>query len=184
MSQILSFIQINANPFIVIFGLLIGALLLWNGVVLSGKKSRIEEALTAHKKKHFKDAVKREISEEEDSEMVYAPDKISGLETDFNIARTVHDVLVQIIPIFPLLGILGTVTGLMLEVQAGDVAAMMQSLDTALTTTFSGLVAAIVLKFIEAVFPSRIISDVNNMLDDFDRKLSITKMFQSMKEDN
>lgn len=178
MSQILSFIQIYATPIIVISGFLIGALLLWNGVLLSGKKSRIEEALVTRNRKYFKDAVKREISEEEDSELAFTPDKIRALEADFNTACTVHGVLVQFIPIFPLLGILGTVAGLMLEVQAGDVAAMMQSLDTALTTTFWGLVAAIALKTIEALFPSRIISEVDNMLDDFGRKLSITEMFQ------
>ena len=41
----------------------------------------------------------------------------------------------------------------------------------------------IVLKIIEAVFPSRVIYDVEVMLDDFDRKLGIAEMFQKFKEE-
>ena len=184
MSHILEFIKINGNLVIIVLGIGVGALLIWNGIVLSGKKSRIEEVLVSRKSKYFKDSVKKELSVEEDSDPSYTPDKIRALETDFNSACAVHSVLVQFIPLFPLFGILGTVAGLMLEVQAGDITRMMQSLDKALTSTFWGLVFAIVLKTIEALFPSRIINDVDIMMDDFDKKLSIAEVFQGIKEDN
>jgi len=89
--------------------------------------------------------------------------------------------LTQLIPIFPLLGILGTVAGLMLETKAGDIPAMLGSLDVALVTTFWGLIFAILLKIIEAVFPSRVIYDVEVMLDDFDKKMSLAEMFQNYR---
>lgn len=71
----------------------------------------------------------------------------------------------------------------MLEVNAGDIAAMLSSLDTALVTTFWGLIFAIVLKVIEAVFPSRIISSVEVMLDDFDKRINISDMFQGIQNE-
>ena len=59
----------------------------------------------------------------------------------------------------------------------------MTSLNTALDTTFWGLIFAILLKIIEAVFPSRIIYDVEVMLDDFDKKLNIDEMFKKFQEE-
>lgn len=183
MNAFLNLIEKHATGFIVVCGLVIAALLLVNGIILSNKKSRLEETLVAKDTKYFKDAINKEISMEKDENSGAKPDTIRALETDFNTACSWHDVLVQFIPIFPLLGILGTVAGLMLEVNAGDIAAMLSSLDTALVTTFWGLIFAIVLKVIEAVFPSRIISSVEVMLDDFDKRINISDMFQGIQNE-
>lgn len=183
MNAVLNLINDGGSKFIIIFGLIEAVLLLINGARLSNKKSRIEEALVSRDKKHFIDAVNKELSEEDDENSKATPDKIRALETDFNDACSFHDVLVQLIPIFPLLGILGTVAGLMIQVGAEDMDKMLGSLNTALDTTFWGLIFAIGLKFIEAVFPSRIINSVEVMLDDFDKKMSLAEMFQSMKNE-
>lgn len=182
MELMLEFISKNANACIIIFGLIVAVLLLWNGIALNNQKEWIEDALKI-KKFYTVNAFSKEIEENEDERASITPDAIRKYEMDFNKKCSWHAVLVQCIPIFPLLGILGTVAGLMLELQAGDINAMLESLDVALGTTFFGLIFAIVLKFIEAVFPSKIIFDVEVMLDDFDKKLSIAEMFQKIKEE-
>ena len=75
------------------------------------------------------------------------------------------------------------ISGLMLQVHGGGIEAMMNSLNTALDTTFWGLIFAILLKVIEAVFPSRIIYEVEVMLDDFDKKLNMAEMFKKFQEE-
>lgn len=183
MEPILQFISGYANEGIVVLGMGVMLLLLWNGISLSNHKSRIEEALKRRNSKYTLNASFRQIEENEDQNAAITPDTIRKYETDFNKACSLHSVLAQLISVFPLLGILGTVTGLMLELQSGTVEGMMESLDVALTTTFFGLIFAIVLKCMEAIFPSRIIYDVEVMLDDFDKKLSIAEMFQNFKQD-
>ena len=56
----------------------------------------------------------------------------------------------QMVSIFPLLGILGTILGLVVGSGSGDVDAMIAGLGTALYTTLLGLVASIILKLIDA----------------------------------
>lgn len=180
----LQFIQNYGNALIIVLGMTILILLIVNGVHLLNRKSRIEEALFSRERKYFKDALSKELSEEEDENTKATPDKIRSLATAFNATCSWHDVLAQIISIFPLLGILGTVAGLILQVNAGDIATMLGSLDTALGTTFWGLVFAILLKVLDTLFPSKVINTVEVMLDDFDKKMSLAEMFQSIREDN
>jgi biopolymer transport protein ExbB/TolQ len=183
MGLMLEFISKYGTAGIIVFGLIVVVLLLCNGVTLSNQKGRIEEALKRRNNIYTLNAVSKEMEENDDESASITPDTIRKYETEFNKKCSWHGVLVQCIPIFPLLGILGTVAGLMLELRAGDIEAMMESLDVALDTTLWGLIFAILLKVIEAVFPARIISDVEVMLDDFDRKLNIAEMFQKFKEE-
>lgn len=167
-------------PFIIIVGIIVLLLLIWNAAKLSSKKDRIEEALFSKDSKYFKDVIKHELSREEDTASRPTPDKIRSLETDFYNTCSIHDVLVQIIPIFPLLGILGTVAGLMIQAgSSNDMSVIVGGLNTALDTTFFGIVFAIILKFVEAVFPSRIINSTEIMLDDFNKKMYLADMFQN-----
>lgn len=181
MGLMLEFISKYGTAGIIIFGLLVSVLLLCNGVALSNQKSRIEEALKRRNNIYTLNVDSKEMEESEDESASITPDTIRKYETEFNKKCSQHGVLVQCIPIFPLLGILGTVAGLMMELQAGDIEAMMASLDVALDTTLWGLIFAILLKIIEAIFPSRIIYDVEVLLDDFDKKLNIAEMFQKFK---
>ncbi len=183
MGFMLEFISKYGTVGIVLFGIVIAVLLFWNGIALSNQKGRIEEALKRKNNIYTLNAASKEIEENEDEAASITPDTIRKYETEFNIKCSWHGVLVQCIPVFPLLGILGTVAGLMLQVQAEGIEAMMLSLTTALDTTFWGLIFAILLKVIEAVFPSRIIYEVEVMLDDFDKKLNIAEMFKKFQEE-
>lgn len=98
-------------------------------------------------------------------------------EKGFSKVRSWYEVCAQCVTLFPLLGILGTVAGLMLQVNAQNLDEMMGSLDTALGTTLWGLIWAIFLKFIMAFFSARIIFDVDALLDNyfqgFDRSVAL-----------
>lgn len=183
MRLMLDFISNYGTACIIIFGLIIAFLLLRNGIALSNQKGRIEEALKRRNYIYTLNAASKEIEENEDESASITPDTIRKYETEFNTKCSWHGVLVQCIPVFPLLGILGTVAGLMRQIQANGMEEMMQSLDVALETTFWGLIFAILLKVIEAVFPARVISDVEVMLDDFDKKLNMAEMFAKFKEE-
>lgn len=182
MGLLLEFISKYGTACIILFGIAIAILLLWNGIDLSNQKGRIEEALKRRNSVYTLNPASKEMEENEDESASITPDTIRKYETDFNKKCSWHGVLVQCIPVFPLLGILGTVAGLLLR-QAEGIDAMMTSLNTALDTTFWGLIFAILLKIVEAVFPSRVIYDVEVMLDDFDKKLNIAEMFQKLKDE-
>lgn len=183
MNVILQFIADYAVECIVILGVVIALLLLVNGLSLSNQKNRIYEALERRNKKYAFKGGSKEIEETDDDSATITPDTIRKYETEFNKICSRHSVLIQFIPIFPLLGILGTVAGLMLQMQSSDdIVGMMASMDVALETTLFGLIFAIVLKGIEAVFPSRVIYEVDVMLDDFDKKMSLAEMFENYKD--
>lgn len=180
---LLELISKYGTAIIILLGLVVAVFLLANGIALSNQKSTIEMALKRRNNVYTLNTESKEMEESEDESAAITPDTIRKYETAFNAKCSWHGVLVQCIPVFPLLGILGTVAGLMLKVQGNGIEAMMESLNTALDTTFWGLIFAILLKVMEAVFPSRIIYDVEVMLDDFDKKLSIAEMFQRFKEE-
>ena len=176
MNFILHFIAQYATEGIVILGMIIAVLLFANGLALSNKKNRITEALEQKNKKYTYSNNWKDLEETEDEKSIITPDTIRRYENEFNKKCSLHSVLIQIIPIFPLLGILGTVAGLMLELQSNDIAGMMASLDVALETTLLGLIFAIGLKLIEAIFPSRIIYDVEVMLNNYDKKRDLAEI--------
>ncbi len=179
----LEFISNYGTAGIIVLGIVIAILLLCSGVSLSNQKSRIEEALKRRNHVYTLNAESKEMEESEDESTSITPDTIRKYETEFNKKCSWHGVWVQCIPIFPLLGILGTVAGLMLQIRANGIDAMLDSLNVALDTTFWGLIFAIMLKIIEAVFPSRVIYDVEVMLEDFEKKLNMADMFAKFKEE-
>ncbi len=173
---------------IIVIGVITFGGLFLNGQALSTQKGRIKDVLERKNKKYNVNSNSKEIEETDDESVSITPDTIRKYETEFNKKCSIHGVLVQIIPIFPLLGILGTVAGLILQIQAmnsgGDPegTGMLGSLDVALYTTLVGLIFAIALKFFDALFPSRIIYDVEVMMDDFDKKINIAEMFENFKD--
>lgn len=167
------------NWLIILCGIAELVMLLINTHRLSDKKNRIDEELSQSDRRATIDGENHTLSEEVSEKRVsdFNLDKIRNYKKSFNDLCSKHNAISQLIPVFPLMGVLGTVFGLMEQVHAGDVQAMLSSLDTALTSTIWGLIFAIILKIIDAVWPSRMISDVEVLFDDFDTKIENTSLF-------
>ncbi len=100
-------------------------------------------------------------------------DILNNLET-FNNVQIKYSIFEQFVPVFPLLGILGTVAGLIM--QLGNIDQMREALALSMSTTFWGLIAAILLKIIDAIWVS---SAVNKMALEFD---SYEQNYQMVKD--
>ena len=94
---------------------------------------------------------------------------------EFNQIRINYLVLEQIIPIFPLLGILGTVSGLIPLLADENLDLMWNNMGEAMYTTFLGLVAAIVLKAFDALVTGKNINKMAVSFDMFDQSYQMAK---------
>lgn len=102
--------------------------------------------------------------------MVTAPSVIDwedvlGYIEIFNKIKAKYSMWEQFIPIFPLLGLLGTVMGLIEAMHSGFETSDMS---LALTSTFAGLVAAIALKVIDALLTGKAIQEKQFYFDTFE----------------
>lgn len=183
-NALLNLIADHGSGFIIASGVIVFVLLIINGVVLSNSKSRIKENLNLDLSEYSINLKEEKLERASNQNDVLAPKVIRDYEKKFNEACTYHDIISQLIPIFPLLGILGTVAGLMIIAPAGGNAeadalkGLYNGMGTALGTTLYGLIVSIILKFIDAVFSSRIINDVDVMIEDFNNKLELVNLFK------
>lgn len=187
MEFVLGLIERFGNAFIVLSAIfiLIRLLMLW--VRLSVHKSHIEDALSS--KRNLRTTINKkthEINDEAEEGEAVTPDTIRDYEKSFNQTCSKYELYSQLIPLFPLFGILGTVAGLMLVVQQGDEASienLINGLGTALSTTFFGLVAAIALKIVATCFPAKTIYDTDIMLSDYNKKLDNAIKLNNISEE-
>lgn len=99
---------------------------------------------------------------------------IASRETSYKLRDTFNEccshyaTVSHLIPLFPLLGILGTVAGLYRQVSTMDAAMIYDALDTALSTTLWGLLAAVILKFAEALFVMKRINEIDAVFESYD----------------
>ena len=94
-----------------------------------------------------------------------------NLRNDYEQIVKDYDIISILIPLFPLFGILGTVSGLIAEIASnGSSEAIISSLNVALTSTLMGLIAAIILKLIESLGSQNEISQIENQLEDYSLK--------------
>lgn len=182
MNGILEMISKYGDKIIILSGIALLISLIINYVKLLSQKDRIKELLERRNRKYKKNKDTHELEEEDDEGSSVTPDTIRRHENSFNEFCSWHSALAQLIPIFPLMGVFGTVAGLMQQVRASEIEAMLSSLDTALTTTFWGLLVAIVLKTFDVLLPSRIINDVEVMLDNFEKKLELSNLYDEIKK--
>ena len=171
MESIYSFLSKHMNGMIVILGFMILFFMIMNSFRLWSHYKNIKSVLNWKNTRSVINKNTREVEDQSESEKV-TPDTIRELQTEFNKECSFHEVLAQLIPIFPLFGILGTVAGIILQLRSQDIDSVFSSLDLALGSTFWGLVAAIILKAIDAVFSSRFINDTEIILDDYDKKFN------------
>ena len=128
--------------------------------LLSTKRIKIKIEETRRKNGGRKEYTKGGIKKAPD--VYYWEDNVDDM-VEFNKVQVRYAIFEQLVPIFPLLGILGTVAGLIQ--QLGDREQMQAALGVSMSTTFLGLLAAIVLKFIDAFVVSK---SINEMILRFD----------------
>ena len=155
------FISEYINQFIVLLGIFLGFWMMYNIIRLEKHKSKIETVLNLKSRKVYINKNTRNMDEREEHENI-TPETLRTYEQDFNKTCSVYRMYIQLIPIFPLLGILGTVSGLMNQLGAENI----EGLNVALTSTLWGLVAAIFFKIL-SLCPGRIVDQVDIMLDNY-----------------
>ncbi len=99
-------------------------------------------------------------------------DNLDYLE-EFNGIQLNYSIFEQFIPVFPLLGILGTVAGLIKEL--GNFDQMLDAVSLAMYTTFWGLFFAIVLKIVDALLVSKSVNKMALYFDTFEENYQMTK---------
>lgn len=87
----------------------------------------------------------------------------------------------QMVSIFPLLGILGTVAGLILGNRTGDIDTMVTGLGTALWTTLAGLIASIVLKFIDSAALGNRVNLIEGHFNRIDTQITNERLANELK---
>lgn len=170
------------NIGIVIAGIVLGFLLISNHITLINHHKQIHTIMNWKNRTSSLSKTTHEVVED-DQDLRATPDDIRELETAFNRTCSWHEALSQLIPLFPLFGILGTVAGLILKLSPDSGSSVLyESMNLALKSTFFGLVFAIILKFYDAVGPSRTISETEIILGDYDKKVSTAAMFEKITD--
>ena len=176
------FIATIIDPLIIVFGIGVLAALIYVTVKLKELKNDLSEKFYSTSSKAILNKKTLALKRRE-----IAPSRLEDvdeLRENFNNLISKYITCAQMIPIFPLLGILGTVTGLILEVQTADAQAIYNALSTAMTSTFYGLIASIVLKFVEAFFTLKDINYIESELDEYDRSFRDAITMQNFAEEN
>ena len=176
------FLSKYMNTGIIIAGVILLIFLIANHINLINHNRQIKAIMNWKNRTSSINKTTHEIVES-DQELRATPDDIREFETDFNRSCSLHEALSQLIPLFPLFGILGTVAGLILKLDPdGGASVLYESMNLALRSTFVGLVFAIILKFYDAVGPSRTINETEIIFGDYDKKVNTAVMFDNITE--
>ncbi|MCR5487063.1 MAG: MotA/TolQ/ExbB proton channel family protein [Lachnospiraceae bacterium] len=171
MNGLLEFLKNYSIIIINVFGVIMLLLIVYNAVKLVGHRSRIQVAIDMRISRNKLDEKTRELIEEQEKNENLTLATILNFESEFNKDYTGYEILQQLIPVFPLMGILGTVAGLMLQVRTGEgIDSIYASLGLAMGSTLTALIWAIVLKLVVALSSSRLVLDVENTLESYEKK--------------
>ena len=94
--------------------------------------------------------------------------------------------LSQLISIFPLLGILGTVLGLVASRDMANIEQLVSGLSTAMLTTLVGLIASIALKLYDTQFPGKKINELEAefmLADAYFQQKAVEESMLNIKEE-
>ena len=170
-------------PVIVVLGIVLTVLLIGNYVSIKSHYEQIESIMNLKKRKSLIDKETHEIIESvEDTKAT--PEDVREYEKAFSRTCSWHEAFSQLISLFPLFGILGTVAGLIMKLQGSqtDINLLYKSLYLALQSTFVGLIFAIALKFFDTVFPARVISETEIILNDYDKMVNNAAIYEKISE--
>ena len=123
-----------------------------------------------HKKKRSTEFTPGGIQKTPDA---YTWEEILEYKEEFNKIDLIYSIFEQIVPIFPLLGILGTVAGLIQQLDNLD--QMRDALALSMSTTFWGLIAAIFLKVVDAILVSRTVNKMEQYFDTFEQNYQMAR---------
>lgn len=165
----LVFISNYINLIINAGGIVLIVILFLIASILSNNKREIERA----KKGEKRDAVYNKETERMESINEYKKPELEIMREKSGVFYkncSLYETFAQLVAIFPLMGILGTVAALMsLTNGNATVEELYKNLGVALGSTFYGMLWSIGLKIFTALYPSRVISETENMLEDFAR---------------
>ena len=117
------------------------------------------------------------------TEVEYDRKKLEENRVSFHRFYAGYVVYSQWVSLFPLLGILGTVLGLVLHSDFYDVEGLVSGLSGALWTTLWGLICSIVLKFFDAIGPGRMINEIDARFNAVDGAIDRLTMEQRIREE-
>lgn len=177
---LVGFISSNINLIIVVVGIALVIAIMKNWLDLAMDKRRIEDALNI-KNISFAGNKKSKTVEIKEGDEAIAPIAFVTYEEDFSTHLASYNVISQIISIFPLFGILGTVAALILQLntetdEASDfMRLMINNMGTALGSTFFAILIAIILKTAASIGLLKKIGAIEAMLDNHEKIRSLAK---------
>ena len=164
--------------------IIIAAIIVCYCLVLFGYHFRDMNNRMKNVVKNFSQGYSEELSDEGDvhidssNSIIYDRHLLEEIRDDFEKELSWYIAIEQMIPIFPLLGIFGTVYGLVNSVLT-DVDSLVMGLNIALRTTLYGLIASIGLKAVDSLFSNRY---MNNLDSEFNKADTVI-LRQTLKEE-
>ena len=167
MVAFLQFISNYGTILIIVVGIVCLVFLIRSWVQLSMLSDEIQKTLNVKKGRMKVDRQTRTVVQKVEYSRLRS--EADDLREKFDRRSSGHYVVSQMIPIFPLLGILGTVAGLILGLQEG-LEHIQEGLSTAMDTTLWGLIFAIVLKVLDNIGPGKTVYTITDDLEEYERR--------------
>jgi len=101
-------------------------------------------------------------------------DTLSDIE-EFSKPQVAYSLVQQLVPVFPLLGILGTVMGLIMQLNSGTLDALKDALGTSMWTTLWGLVAAIAIRLMDAFWVSKKVTELELYFNIYEQRYQMAQ---------
>ena len=174
-------IQVGIDPAIWILGIYVLLRLIERRHVLSRLKDRVDKELGGYQPQNVKVS---DRTLRADLHLNVNLIQEQRLKEEFDKESSIYIFYAQLISVFPLLGILGTVAGLMLNVSATDPEAMLASLDTALSSTLYGLFFAIGLRIYDSHRFAPMIYLIESKFNDYESLYHNIQMEQAQRTES